>query len=196
MGWLLQFGLWRRPTSPRPSKRPPSPLLPARGSMGVAVTSPKASSLVSRIKKAPEFTEVLNGRRVPSLYVQNSQTGGLRSLKLSLIVLRNAEAWSKTQVRGFVAGLSLLLALLKPGLVLADQAQSTEVVRKVAEAQKRLSWFWSPPIEGLADIPYTYETKQTETSLGPPRQRGTASKSRGRVLSAVAKRAYGAHCPG
>jgi len=42
-----------------------------------------------------------------------------------------------------VVSSSLLLAPLTPGFVLADDTQTTEVVRRVVEAQKH-PWFWSP----------------------------------------------------
>ena len=98
-------------------------------------------------------------------------------MKSSVIALLNGDARTKKRVKSFAVSPNLLLALLTPSFVLADDTQTTEVVRKVVEAQKHLPWFWSPPTEGLADIAHTYENKTIETCLGSPRQRGTTSKS-------------------
>ena len=86
-------------------------------------------------------------------------------MKSSVIALRNGDPRTKKRVKSFAVSPSLLLALLTPGLVLADDTQTTEVVRRVVEAQKHLPWFWSPPTEGLADIAYTYETRQSRRVL-------------------------------
>lgn len=46
--------------------------------------------------------------------------------------------------------------------LLAGGDDTASVVERVAEAQARLPWFWSPPLEGLAHIPFTYEMKQVK----------------------------------
>ena len=33
-----------------------------------------------------------------------------------------------------------------------------ELVRKIADVQRDLPWFWSPPLEGMGEIPYTFHT--------------------------------------
>jgi hypothetical protein len=86
-------------------------------------------------------------------------------LKPFVITLRNGDARTKKRVKSFAVSPSLLLALLRPGFVLADDTQATEVVRRVVGAQKHLPWFWSPPTEGLADIDYTYEIKHSRRVL-------------------------------
>jgi hypothetical protein len=52
------------------------------------------------------------------------------------------------------------------GLCPAQDVAST--VQRIADVGKKLPWFWSPPYEGLADLPYTYEmTEQRQTGKHP-----------------------------
>ena len=44
------------------------------------------------------------------------------------------------------------------GLIAADPA-TAERVAAVAQVQRKLPWFWSAALEGIADIPYTYEVR-------------------------------------
>jgi hypothetical protein len=43
------------------------------------------------------------------------------------------------------------------GVAAAEDAGLADAVRKVCEAGKQGAWFWGPPFDGVADIPYTYE---------------------------------------
>jgi hypothetical protein len=43
----------------------------------------------------------------------------------------------------------------------AGEAAAIETVRNIAAVQAKLPWFWSPPFEALADIPYTHEVTYT-----------------------------------
>ena len=110
------------------------------------------------------YTEL---RRYASLrcsvdHSKNTDSGSFWPL---MIVLRVGVSRLKTQGIRSVAGLILLLAFFTPRMQMAEDVQASEVVQKVAEAEKGLPWFWSPPVEGLADIPFTYESKQTRRLL-------------------------------
>jgi hypothetical protein len=50
----------------------------------------------------------------------------------------------------------LVLALL--AVCAMGPAQDVDsTVRRIAEVERKLPWFWSPPFEGLGDLPYTFE---------------------------------------
>src|SRR5262249_29186323 len=57
-------------------------------------------------------------------------------------------------VFGYGAGAPLMLVAL-----CAPAADDPAV--KIAAAERRLPWLWSPSVEGMADIPYTYESRMT-----------------------------------
>src|SRR5262249_2409878 len=40
----------------------------------------------------------------------------------------------------------------------ADAAQIESTIQRVSETQAHLPWFWSPPMEGFYEIPYTFES--------------------------------------
>ncbi|MCX6634517.1 MAG: hypothetical protein NT090_05445 [Acidobacteria bacterium] len=42
------------------------------------------------------------------------------------------------------------------GVCLAAGSRTSEMVRGPAEVETRRPWFWSPPVESFADIPYTW----------------------------------------
>ena len=52
------------------------------------------------------------------------------------------------------------IAVAACGGWLRAEDDSVETARKIAAVQKELPWFWSLPIEGLSEIPYTYETRR------------------------------------
>jgi len=51
----------------------------------------------------------------------------------------------------------MIAALLLLAVVGAAQVNST--IERMAEAQAHLPWFWSPPMEGFYEIPYTFESE-------------------------------------
>jgi len=57
-------------------------------------------------------------------------------------------------------------------VVLAAQVGNTadsdiaDRVRKISQVERRLPWFWSPFVEGLTDIPYTYRQKASRIVKG------------------------------
>jgi len=42
-----------------------------------------------------------------------------------------------------------------------------ELVRKVADVQRDQPWFWSPPLQGMGEIPYTFHTLHRRRRLDP-----------------------------
>jgi hypothetical protein len=54
-----------------------------------------------------------------------------------------------------------LLVLLLPLCGLFAQDDAAAVARRIADMQLALPWFFAPPWEGLADLPYTYAIKET-----------------------------------
>ena len=53
------------------------------------------------------------------------------------------------------------------------------IAQKVAETEGRLPWFWCPPMDGLGDIPYTFElteAKQLMDRSGKAARPGTSLK--------------------
>jgi hypothetical protein len=55
----------------------------------------------------------------------------------------------------------LLTALLFLSASFA-QDDAGALARRIADVQLALPWYFSPPYEGLADLPYTYAMKETK----------------------------------
>lgn len=70
---------------------------------------------------------------------------------------------STSQRIWFLAVAALLLCA--PRSWAFQQPAATEAAQKVAATQRRLPWFWSPPLEGMVDLPYAYETKRLRRRL-------------------------------
>jgi hypothetical protein len=52
--------------------------------------------------------------------------------------------------------LGLLFALAATGVCPAADSKMSEMVRGAAEVETRRPWFRSPPVEDLAEVPYTW----------------------------------------
>lgn len=44
-------------------------------------------------------------------------------------------------------------------LAVAGAVQTDQTIARVAEVEAKLPWFWSPPMEGFYEIPYTFESE-------------------------------------
>ena len=53
----------------------------------------------------------------------------------------------------------MLSCLFASVTTFAGDPRTAEIVRRVAETQAKLPWLWSRSMEGIADIPYTYELR-------------------------------------
>jgi len=60
----------------------------------------------------------------------------------------------------------LALAVFVASAVCSAQDVAS-TVRRIADVERKLPWFWSPPFEGLGDLPYTFEMteQRAATSL-------------------------------
>jgi hypothetical protein len=60
-----------------------------------------------------------------------------------------------------------IMALLLAAVAVASGGEDlTSVVQKVADVQKQLPWFWCPPLEGAADMRYTYQMMEVRERSG------------------------------
>jgi len=65
-------------------------------------------------------------------------------------------------MRGAIYPIAFLAVLPLFG---ADPLSPLEIARRVADVEARSPWFWAPPVEGFADVPYVFEEQKTFRAL-------------------------------